>query len=67
MFSGLNFTVLPQIKCADFIFGLTMKELNMSIKPSNNLVLIGTDPFPIESQSRRESCLLVDSAKMQKI
>ena len=68
-FSGLNFTVLPHLKCVDFIFGLpAMKELNMSIQPLKYLVLIGDMPFPCESQPRRVSCLLVDSSKiMQKI
>ena len=34
-FPGLNFTVLPHLKCVDFIFGLpAMKALNMSIRPS---------------------------------
>jgi hypothetical protein len=68
-FSGLIFTVLPHLKCVDFIFGLpAMKELNMSIQPLKYLVLIGDMPFPCESQPRRVSCLLVDSSKiMQKI
>ncbi len=39
----------------------------MSIQPSNDLVLIGDMSFPCESQSRRVSCLLVNSHKMQKI
>ena len=52
----------------DFIFGLpAMKELNMTIQPSNDLVLIGDIPFSCESQPRRVSCLLVDSSKMQKL
>jgi hypothetical protein len=52
----------------DFIFGIpTMKKLNMFIKPSNDLVLIGDMPFACESQPRWVSCLLVDSSKMQKI
>ncbi len=51
----------------DFIFGVpTMKELNMSIQPSNNSVFIGNLPFACVSQPRRVSCLLVDSSKMQK-
>ena len=62
-FTGLNFTVLPHLKCVDFIFGIsTLKELNMSIQPSNNLVLIGDMPFACESQPRWVSCLLVDSS-----
>ncbi len=60
-FPGLNFTVLPHLKCVDFIFGLpTMKALNMSIQPSNYSVLIDDTPFACESQPRRVSCLLVD-------
>jgi hypothetical protein len=52
----------------DFIFGLpAMKELNMSIHPSKDLVLIGHIPFSCESQPRRVSCLLVDSSKMHKL
>jgi hypothetical protein len=52
----------------DFIFGLpAMKELDMSIHPSKDMVLIGDIPFLCESQSRRLSCLLVDSSKMHKI
>ena len=36
----------PHLKCVDFIFGLpAMKELNMSIQPSNDMVLIGDIPF----------------------
>jgi len=67
LFTGLNFTVLPHLKCIDFIFGLpTMIELNMSIQPSNDLMLIGDTPFQCESQPRRVCCLLVDSAKMKK-
>ncbi len=38
-FIDLNFTVLPHLKCVDFIFGLpAMKEFNMYIQPSNNSV-----------------------------
>ncbi len=67
-FTGLKFTVLPHLKCVDFIFGLpAMKEWNMSIQPSNDLVLIGDMPFSRELQPRRVSCLLVDSDNMQKI
>jgi len=51
-----------------FIVGLpAMKELNMSIQPTESLVLIGEIPFSCESQPRRVSCLLVDSSKMEKI
>ncbi len=33
-FPGLNFIVLPHLKCVDFIFGLpAMKALNMAIQP----------------------------------
>jgi hypothetical protein len=64
----LTFTVLPHIKCDDFIFNLpAMKELNMSIQPSNNSVLIGDMTFACDSQPRRVSRLLFDSSKMQKI
>jgi hypothetical protein len=67
-FLGLNFTVLPHLKCVDFIFGLpAMKALNMSIQPSINSVFIGGVPLACESQPRRVSCLLADSSKMQKI
>jgi hypothetical protein len=67
-FPGLNFIVLPHLKCVDFIFGLpAMKELNMSIQPSNNLLLIGYMIFACETRPRRVSCLFVDSSKMQKI
>ena len=67
-FIGLSFTALPHLYCVDFIFGLpAMKEFNMSIQPSMNLVLIADIPFLCESQPRRISCLLVDSSKMHKI
>ena len=49
-FIGLNFTVLPHLKCVDFIFDLpAVKELNMSIKSSKDMVLIGDIPFICES------------------
>jgi hypothetical protein len=65
--TGISFTVLPHLKCLDFIFVLSvMKELNMSIQPSNDMVLIGDAPLSCESQPRWVSCLLVDSSKMQK-
>ena len=49
-FKGLTFTVLPHLKCVDFIFGLpTLKDLQMSIQPSNNLVMINDQAFPCES------------------
>ena len=49
-FNGLNFTDLPHLKCVDFIFGLpAMKELNMSIQPSKDMVLIGDISFLCES------------------
>ncbi len=52
----------------DFIFGLpTMKELNMSIQPLNELVLVGEIPLSCQSQPRPVWCLLVDSSNMQKI
>jgi hypothetical protein len=67
-FTCLTFTVLPHLKCVDFIFGLpALKTLQMSIQPSNNSVVINDRSFPCESQPRRISCLLVDSFKMQKI
>jgi hypothetical protein len=45
-FTGLSFTVLPDLKFVDFIFGLpAMKELNMSIQPSKDMVLIGDMSF----------------------
>jgi hypothetical protein len=41
-FPGRIFTVLPLLKCVDFFFGLpAMKELNMSIQSSKDMVLIG--------------------------
>jgi len=65
-FTGLTFTVLPHLKCVDFIFGLpALKTLQMSIQPSNNSVTINDRSFLCESQPRRISCLLVDSSKMQ--
>ena len=67
-FTGLKLTFLSHLKCLEFIFGLlAMKVLNMSIQPSNDLVLIGDMTFSCESQPRRVSYLLVDSYKMQKI
>jgi hypothetical protein len=67
-FTGLIFTVLPHLKCVDFIFVLSaLKTLQMSIQPSNNSVMINNRSFPCESQPRRISCLLVDSSKVQKI
>jgi len=45
-FNGLSFTVLPQLKCVDFLLGLpAMKELNMSIQPSKHLVPISDITF----------------------
>ena len=68
IFTSLSFTSLPHLKCVDFFSGLpTMKELNMSIQSSDDLVLIGDTPFQCESQPRRVSCLQVNSSKMQKI
>jgi hypothetical protein len=67
-FTCCNFTVLPQLKCIDFIFGLpAMKDLNMYIQPSHNLDVICDQPFSRESQPRWISCLLVNSSKMQQI
>jgi hypothetical protein len=52
----------------DFIFGLpAMKDLNMSIHPSKNIVLLGDISFQCETQPRRISCMLVDAPKMHKI
>jgi len=66
--TGHSLTVLPQLKCVDFIFGLpAMKKLNMSIQPSKKMVLDGDIPFLCESQPHRVSCLLVESSKMHKI
>jgi hypothetical protein len=67
-FPSLSFTVLRHLKCVDFFFGLpAMKEFNMSIQPSNDMILIVDIPFLCESQPRRVSCFLVDSSKMHKI
>jgi hypothetical protein len=58
-FPGLIFTVLPHLKCVDSIFGLpAMKELNMFIQSSKDMVIIGDIPFLCESQPRRVSSLL---------
>ena len=67
-FIGLSFTVLPRLKCVDFIFNLlAVKEFNVSIQPSKDMVLIGDISFLCESQPRRVLCLRVDSSKMHKI
>jgi len=67
-FTSLTFVVLPHLKCVDFVVDLpALKDLQMSIQPSNNLVMINDRSFPCESQPRRVSRLLVDSSKMQKI
>ncbi len=60
-FTGLKFIVLPHLKCVDLIFGLpAMKELNMSIQPSKNSVIIGDMFFACESQPLRVSCFLAN-------
>ena len=45
-FTGLSSTVLPHLKCVDFIFGLlAMKVWNMFVQPSKDMVLIGDIAF----------------------
>ena len=62
--SRILYSAASQIR--RFIFGLpTMKELNMSMHPSNNVQLVGDQSFPCEPQPRRISCLVVYSSKMQ--
>ena len=65
--NGLSFIVLPHLKCIYFIVDFpAMKELNSSIQPSKDLVLIGDISFICETQPRRVSCLLADESKMHK-
>ena len=47
-------------------FGLpAVKELNVYIQPSDNVVLFGNQPFPCLSKPRRVSSMLVDSSRVQ--
>ena len=49
-FTCLTFTVLPHLKCVDFIFGLpALKPLQMSIQPFNKSVMIKDRSFLCES------------------
>ena len=59
-FTGMQFRVLPQLKVADVIIGLSgMKQLGLAILPSENCIVIQDKRIPILSEERRVECSVI--------
>ncbi len=67
-FSDLQFGVLPHFKGSDIILGLpTLKKLNDVVHPSLNSFTLVDPTIQCDCESRRISCLIVDTDKMNQI
>ena len=67
-YGGLQFRVLPHLKCADVILGLPgQKELNMIIIPTDDMINIGGVDISPKSVDRRVQLNLIDADKMEQI
>jgi len=67
-FIDLQFRVLPHFKSSDIILGLpASKLLNVVIHPSLNTLTIRDFTINCNLESRRISCMIVESNKMDQI
>ena len=64
-FTDLQFGVLPYFKGFDIILGLSaLKKLEVAIHPNMNSFTMGDYTVQCDRESRRISCLMVDTDKM---
>jgi hypothetical protein len=64
-FTDLQFRVLPHFKSSDIILGLpALKQLNVVIHPSLNTFTIEDFTINCNRESRKMSCIIVDSDTM---
>jgi len=67
-FIDLQFRVLPHFKNSDIILGLpTLKQLNVVIHPSLNIFTMGDFKINCSRESRRISCMILNSDKVDQI
>ena len=67
-FTDLQSRVLPRFKSSDTILGLlALKQLNVVIHPSLNTFTMGGFTINCNCESRRISCIIVGSNKMDQI
>ena len=67
-FTDLQFRVLPHFKGSDSILGLpALKKLEVVIHPNLNSFTMGDYTIQCNRESRRISCLIVDTDKMNKL
>ena len=67
-FTDLQFRVLPHFKGSDIILGLTaLKKLEVAIHPNLNSFTMGDYTIQCNRESRKISCLIVDTDKMNQI
>jgi hypothetical protein len=67
-FTDLQFRVLPHFKGSDIILGLpALKKLEVSIHPSLDSFTVGDFTVQCNRESRKISCLIVDTDKMNQI
>jgi hypothetical protein len=67
-FTDLQFRVLPYFQSWDIILELpALKQLNVAIHPSLNTFTMGDVTINYDRESRRISCMIIDSDKMKKI
>ncbi len=66
--TDLQFKVLPPFKSSDIISGLSaLKQLNVVIHPSLNTFTMGDLTINCNRETRRISCMIVDSYKIDQI
>ena len=67
-FNDLQFRVLPHFEGSDIILGLpTLKKLEVVVHPNLNSFTMGDYTVQCNRESRRISCLIVDTDKMKQI
>jgi hypothetical protein len=67
-FTNLQFRVLPHFKGSDIISGLpTLKKLEVAIHRNLNSFTMGDYTVQCNRESRRISCLIVDTDKINQI
>ena len=67
-FTDLQFRVLSRFKSSDIILGLpALKQLNVVIHPRLNTFTMGDFTINCNRESRRMSCMIVNSHEMDQI
>ena len=67
-YAGIQFRVLPHLKCADVILGLpAQRELDMIIRPKDNMISIKGIDILSKAEDRKVQCHIIDLDKLEQV